>query len=59
MNNDQMSYWFKACQSVEAMNIDNTTMAFGRVMGDKESGKKINQSIDKMRNTLTKDLLRK
>lgn len=54
-----MSYFYNAIQSVEASSIDNQTMAFGRVMADKESSKGINQAVDSMRNAAVKALLQK
>lgn len=59
MSNDQMSYFYNCCLAVEAQQIDYQSMAFGRVMTDKEGQKGINKSVDGMKNALIKELIRK
>lgn len=58
MSSEQLSYFYNCCTVVESTAIDYQTMAFGRVMTDKDGQKSINQSIDQMRSTLTKQLLK-
>ena len=58
MSTEQLIYFFNCCTVVEASAIDYSTMAFGRVMTDAEGQKGINKSIDSMRTTLTKQLLK-
>ena len=59
MTSDQMSYFYNAIQSVEATDIDNQTMAFGRVMADKESSRGINKAVDQKRHAAVKALLQR
>ena len=58
MSTEQMIYFYNCCTVVEAASIDYNTMAFARVMTDAEGQKSINKSIDSMRATLTKQLLK-
>jgi len=58
MTIEQMIYFYNCCTVVESTSIDYQTMAFGRVMTDEKGQKSINKTLDDMRSTLTKHLLR-
>lgn len=59
MTSEQMEFWSAACQSANATQIRHSSLATAAVMGDKDSSKKVNKSLDAMSGTLTKYLLRK
>jgi len=59
MSADEMIYYYHCCNVAESTSINNNTMAFGRVMTDKDGQKSINKAVDGMQASLTKYLMRK